>query len=210
MNNPTVSLSVFRRDHGEVIVQAFLAREIRKLCDFVNVGKNMSDQQIAETVKLIIQTYYFLSLLDFKLFFTRLKQGFYGSFYDRMDGSLILEKLLLYEQERAQEFENKRMDEHRLLRKSEDDSGISINAEIVKHIKQAVENMSLSKKPNPVLREKTREEMRFQRWMKQFDNLSNKFGENRAGLRIIKINNNRFTVETFLQQKIQNLEKWKN
>mgnify|MGYP000522076099 CR=1 FL=1 len=88
------------KEFGETHLRVFMVKVLNDLVDFFSVGKSMGAVQVAQTVDLIIDEYYFLKPDDFKLCFNRAKKGLYGKVYDRIDGQVILEWLGLYVKER--------------------------------------------------------------------------------------------------------------
>jgi len=75
------------------------------LAKFFSVGKNTTEYQVTETVRLIRSEYFYLKPEDFRLCFDWLRLGKYGRMYDRFDGAIILEALIKYTDERAMEAE---------------------------------------------------------------------------------------------------------
>lgn len=118
INQP--SLSVIKKDKGEVYATALLVSLITKAVAFFSVGRGMNDFQIKETAELILKNYYWLKSADFQLFFDKLKLGHYGKSYDRMDGSVILVALAEYSEERI-EIASKISEELHKESKSEND-----------------------------------------------------------------------------------------
>ena len=89
------------KEFGETHLRGFMVKVLNDLVDFFNVGKSIGAVQVAQTVDLIIDEYYFFKPDDFKLCFNRAKKGLYGKVYDRIDGAVILEWLGRYEKERG-------------------------------------------------------------------------------------------------------------
>lgn len=81
---------------GDVHTKAILTLFIIDAIKFFNVGKSMSDEQVAQTIILIQDDYWMLKPEDFKLCFDNAKKGKYGKVYDRIDGQVILEWLHNY------------------------------------------------------------------------------------------------------------------
>lgn len=61
----------------------------------------MNGSQVVQTILMIQEDYWFLTLADFKVFFSKIKKGHYGQVYNRMDGQMILGWLSDYAAERA-------------------------------------------------------------------------------------------------------------
>ena len=108
---------IFPKDHPEV-----LALFIKSMSDYLNVSKKMTNQQIAETCDLLIQEHPMLSLQDFALFFRKVKTGYYGDIYGRIDGLTILTMVKNFANNcfyqitldrEAEHYERKRLDEAR-------------------------------------------------------------------------------------------------
>lgn len=76
-----------------------------------NVGANMNQDQVAETVDDIIQDYYYLKLDDLKLCFKHGKRERYGKIY-RLDESVILSWLDKYVEERFSSAEQSSYTQH--------------------------------------------------------------------------------------------------
>lgn len=93
---------MIRRELGTERTAAILVLLISELVRFFNVGKTMNDQQCAETVRLVLAEYYYLNLADFRLCFDRIKSGYYGRAYDRIDGQIILLALAEYVRGRSE------------------------------------------------------------------------------------------------------------
>ena len=101
INANSFSLSVFKKEYGNLPAQALLTLILKDCVDFFNCGKTMSDSQLAHTINLILERYYYFKPEDFKLCFNHAKNGVYGKIYDRMDGNTILEWLNIYDNDRC-------------------------------------------------------------------------------------------------------------
>lgn len=66
----------------------------------LNVGKNMSADQIKMAAPMIYESYNHLKPEDIALCFKNIIRGKYGPIYDRIDVSVILDALAKYEAER--------------------------------------------------------------------------------------------------------------
>lgn len=96
----TPSLSVFRKEYGEQSLQAILVIILNDVVKFFNIGKTMGQDQMVQTIGLIIEDFYYFNIEDFKLCFNNAKRGRYGKVYDRIDGNVIYEWLQKYWEER--------------------------------------------------------------------------------------------------------------
>src|SRR5690625_2078763 len=157
----------------------------------------MNQSQMTETVNLIQKNYFSFPLLDFKLFFERMKIGYYGQFYDRLDGSVILSNLMKYEDVRMQEYEVYRASQNRDIKKS---NAQPLHPKVLEVMKNAA-----GEKKAPKPRPKQKRDPLIDRWMKQFDNLFLKYGESK-GIRSLVIKGKRIDITEFLKIKIENYE----
>lgn len=88
--------------NGELFVKAVMVNIISDLVLFLNVGKTMNEQQIGITADMLIKKYNYFKIEDYKLLFDRIKIGYYGKQYDRVDGQTIFECANQYDLERAE------------------------------------------------------------------------------------------------------------
>lgn len=65
----------------------------------------MGEEQLKQTLELILEDYYYFTFEDFKVFFNNCRRGIYGTSYNRIDGQVILEWLRQYAFERSAEAE---------------------------------------------------------------------------------------------------------
>ena len=98
----TPPLAVIRKKYGEQSLQAILVIILTDLIKFFNVGKTIGQEQLVQTIRLIIEDFYYFNIEDFKLCFNNAKRGRYGKIYDRIDGNIIYEWLQKYSEERVQ------------------------------------------------------------------------------------------------------------
>lgn len=97
----TPTLAVIKNQTSLADVRALLYIAICEVCDFFNVGKNMTDTQVALTADLIIESYWHLKLEEIKFCFRRAMRR--EKLYDRLDGNIILGWLDEYDAERTEE-----------------------------------------------------------------------------------------------------------
>lgn len=113
INSERPSIAAIRKSEGDLPTIAFLIDVIGENIKFFNVGKHMNDAQLVETAKLIAQEFYFLKPDDLVIFFNRLKSGFYGELFDRLDGQIIMLKLREYCEERTSTAESLTIEAHK-------------------------------------------------------------------------------------------------
>lgn len=196
LRSPT--LNRVKSESGYQKAQAVLFFELSEIVNFLNVGKTMSDHQIADTVRIIMQDYGYLTLADFRLFGNRYKKGRYGKSYDRLDGQTIIMGLDQYVEEKSGELESLNFERHNNIKKT---LGISeMHPDVIAALKNAIGDKPIGK-----IEEKPRkpELDPVQRWTKQFYNLSGKFRIN-APITMIRIGGITMDVRQFLERKLQN------
>ena len=62
INSPNLPVSTLKNELGLVGVRAILVLAVTEVCNFFNVGKSMNATQVAMTVDLIIEKYFYLKL----------------------------------------------------------------------------------------------------------------------------------------------------
>lgn len=195
----------FLADVDPVVTKATITLEIQDLLSFLNIGKVMNDVQIAQTIELILACYPDLNLADIKLFFMWMKRGEYGKFYDRLDGSIILEAMESYNLSKIEETEN-------IHNERKHSSSGSFHPSVIEAMSKAVNEHRFKKSTETKEpRTLTEAELFYQRALKQFDNLYNgndltnrKYALS-TGIRAIKIGNEVFTIQDFINRKINNI-----
>lgn len=106
-----------KKEYGDVHTKAILTIIIIDVIKFFNVGKSMSNVQVAQTIELIQQEYWMLKPEDFKLCFNNAKKGLYGQVYDRIDGQVILSWIQKHIENRFQHSEQQSIQKHDKLKK---------------------------------------------------------------------------------------------
>ncbi len=114
----TPTIAKIKNGASETDARALISLAICEVCDFFNVGKNMNDTQIAMTVDLIIESFWYLKLEEIKYCFRRAMRT--EKVFDRLDGNIILGWLEAYDKERTEE----------AMRLSEHDDGLAANGRI--------------------------------------------------------------------------------
>lgn len=106
-------------NNGELFVKAFMVDIISDLVLFLNVGKTMNEGQISITADMLIKQYNYFKPEDFKILFDRIKIGYYGKQYDRVDGQTIFECAHQYDLERTEAAEQMSFESHTNRKKSD-------------------------------------------------------------------------------------------
>lgn len=97
----TPTLAKIKNEASETDARALLYIALCEVCDFFNVGKNMTDTQIAVTVDLILESFWHLHLEEIKYCFRRAMMR--EKLFDRLDGNIIISWLMQYDAERTEE-----------------------------------------------------------------------------------------------------------
>lgn len=96
----TPTLAKIRNNVSLTDARALVSLAICEVCDFFNVGKNMTDRQIAVTADLILERYWYLHLEEIKYCFRRAMMR--ERIYDRLDGNIIMSWLEDYDKVRTE------------------------------------------------------------------------------------------------------------
>lgn len=119
ITSPDLTIGMLRKEMGETYTKALLVKLLADLVKFFNVGKSMNSDQLAQTVDLLLQEFYWLKLEDYKVFFNRMKSGYYTKLYDVLDGSVIMVQLREYCKERIEKAEDMVINRHEQLKAEE-------------------------------------------------------------------------------------------
>ncbi|WP_310079493.1 DUF6633 family protein [Sphingobacterium sp. 2149] len=195
-------------EESKIVLSAYITEFIEDALSFLNLGKTMSDVQIAQTVTYLIEDYPNVNLADLKLFFKRFKKGVYGKFFDRIDGQVIIEAFTNYNSERMDLFEQQNQRDHYKSKRDERNNVslfVGAHPDVIKVLKSAVGEKKLFAPEPQKPRVKTEAEIFHQRALRQFDNLFRKFGEQVSSVRFLVFGKERYTLDKFIERKIYNL-----
>jgi len=98
------SLAAIRKKVGKNISLNVLKVWLINLNDFLNISRKMNPAQIEETVNLIYDEFYYFKVSDIALLMKRIKTGYYGQFYESLDGMKLMDMFYQYAQERVDKF----------------------------------------------------------------------------------------------------------
>jgi hypothetical protein len=195
-------------EKGALVIRAMLVLAIENLNSFFNISKPMTDLQTIETINLICQRFSYFRMDDFKLCFDRMKMGFYGKTYNRIDGQILFEALNSYDVERMEEAEILNMNKHEQLKKGIDD-GTPINIEgqkeVIEILKDAIKHTDIEavKPTSKGLKcGESHIDVLSQKWFRQFDKLHDKFGTSSLGSKYIKRYGRVLSCSEYLDYKI--------
>lgn len=95
---PTMAL--IRTTYGDNAPIMWLIAQLADLSVYSGVREKMTERQMEECARLIVENYPYLKITEMMLFFYRFKSWKYGSFYGTIDPSRIMEALSLFSAER--------------------------------------------------------------------------------------------------------------
>lgn len=98
-------MGTVKKVYGDDFAQAYIETWIVNISEFVNIGKNMNENQIYETAQMILDSYPYFTLADINLIFKKAKKGDFGQIYDRLDGQIIFSWFTKYNSLRCSEAE---------------------------------------------------------------------------------------------------------
>jgi hypothetical protein len=104
---------------GQKSSVALLVILINDLADCLNIGKNMSAQQVIDCAQIVFDEFSQLKLNDVVLCFNKIKRGHYGVIYDRLDVHVIMEKLHRFCADQDEQIEYHRQREGQALKRIE-------------------------------------------------------------------------------------------
>ena len=196
-------------EKGALVIRAMLVLAIENLNSYFNITKPMTDLQTIETINLICQRFSYFRMDDFKLCFDRMKMGFYGKTYNRIDGQILFEALNAYDVERMEEAEILNMNKHEQLKKGIND-GTPVNIEgqkeVIEILKYAIKHTDIEAVKPTTNKELKRGESHIdalsQKWFRQFDKLHGKFGTSSLGTKYIKRYKKVLSCSEYLDYKI--------
>lgn len=145
----TPTIAKIRNEVSEADIRALLTIAVGEVCDFFNVGKNMNDAQIALTVDLIIEQFWYFKLEEIKYCFRRAMMR--EKLFDRLDGNIIIGWLREYDSERTDVAISisEQEDAEALSRRGiSDDGAISLNQYIERLEAEAITDRSASERLN--------------------------------------------------------------
>lgn len=104
-------MAKMRKEKGEGYVKALLTLLIIDTVDFLNLGKTMNNNQVMQTVNLILEDYWHYKADHFVMCFNKAKKGYFGKNYDRIDGQIIFSWLEQFDLEFSADVEAERRNE---------------------------------------------------------------------------------------------------
>jgi hypothetical protein len=94
------TLASIRKKVGKNISLNIIKVWLINLNDYLNISRKMNPAQINETSELIYDEFYYFKIADIALLMKRIKTGYYGQFYESIDGMKLMDMFYKYAQDR--------------------------------------------------------------------------------------------------------------
>lgn len=107
------ALAVRRKEFDQETVTDILELHLFDLIESINVHKTLSGPQIQDLAQEIVNTYYFLSVLEIAHIFRRAKRGDFGPFKFSLNQADVIEWFKSYQNERTAEFDKQNYNIHK-------------------------------------------------------------------------------------------------
>lgn len=110
---------------------------IHSLVKYLNLARKIDGDQISETTRIVISEFYYMTLADLNVAFTKIKAGFYGDFYEGIDGLKICKAIREYEADRmdAAELQSYNQIQERKMAERE---GLPMAVEVAEKLKEVI------------------------------------------------------------------------
>lgn len=196
IKSPTPHLSVLIKIHSEAEVKAVLVLMLVEHIKFFNVGKSMNETQVVQTVNLILSEYSGYKLEDFAVCFKNRKLGKYGKLYDVLDGSIIMQDLAFYDNERM----------NFIYTKHEEDRGkLGFIEYIPEDIKEELDKILPKTRftIGPIESKQSEIDRKCNEIYREFDQLYREQKRNDGSVRMIEYEGQVMDVYTFISKKLE-------
>lgn len=199
------------KDKGGLIVRAMLVIAIGNLNNYFNIGNPMNSPQTIETIDLICKRFTHYKMDDFKLCFDKMKMGYYGKTYNRIDGQILFEALNAYDIERLETAENLNHIRHEELKKGKIDykdankEGQKKVTEILKSVLDSNDKVVKPESNKVLKRGQSKEDAFAQSVLREFDHLyetQNK-GKEKLGTKFIMIDHVGYSASEYLDLRVR-------
>jgi hypothetical protein len=199
--SPVGNLLKIKRINGDNYCKALVVKLVSDVCRFFNFNRNLNEEQMVQTVNLVIECYPDFTIEDFVRCFKGMKTGKYGKFYEGMDGAKILNCLESYGIERDNEIIEFRRNQSNEQKKSDKYMFNDLILPVLKNVSSKIEEKKIDVK----VREKTESEILIQEWFKLFDKIHYKQEgkHDSCGLRMVEYNNKIVDINKFINLKIE-------
>jgi len=215
LNSNCFSIFEISINKGEEYVSAQLITGLIDLFEFFAVGRTIDEHQIKQINSLILSRYANLTLADFLLIFNMAKtSNFSQKIYDHIDGAIFFSWVNEYIEQKRNETERmKRAASLPPIRKITNEEKAE-SQKIINEIKIKLENKRKAlNKEILIINEaapKSETDILIQKWIKHFQNLSNRQNFKTSGGRFLRRGNKIYNLDEFINYRFQLLETIKN
>ena len=112
VRNDNMHIIQAAKEYGEESILACIVYELTCYLDFVNLRQSMTQEQVGQTAKMIMEDYPHLPLDAVKTFFEKAKRGKFGDHYGRIDGSIICRWFEMFYKDYMSEVDNLSYQQH--------------------------------------------------------------------------------------------------
>lgn len=191
-----------RKEKGEGYVKALLTLLIIDTVDFLNLGKTMNNNQVMQTVNLILEDYWHYKADHFVMCFNKAKKGYFGKNYDRIDGQIIFTWLEQFDLDFSADVEAERRNESKRHLKELSEP---VNDEVLTRMPDwFVDSIRKMNEPKPLVQkpiEITEEQKYFNGIIKEFNELHEAQGDE-PGKKFVKYNGKMMDVNEYIEARI--------
>lgn len=202
LNSQSLSMARMRKEKGEGYVKALLTLLIIDTVDFLNLGKTMSNNQVMQTVNLILEDYWHYKADHFVMCFNKAKKGYFGKNYDRIDGQIIFGWLEQFDLEFSTDVEAERRNESKRHMKELSEP---VNEEVLTKMPDwfadSIRKMNQPKPLEPKPSEMTEEQKYFNGIIKEFNELHEQQGAEPCK-KFVNYNGKMLDVNEYIEARI--------
>ena len=163
INSPSKSIAGLRRDLGEAFVTDFYYLALMELVRDLKVSDPMSLDQVSQTAYDLQKEFWQFKPADVRLCFTRIKTGYYGTIFNRVDISTIGVCMRKYFEERCAEAERMSQKSHEYFIEDKDTEKTAAQiAEIY------AKSFSLYEKQKQELKTEKQKEIDYEKWKSEY------------------------------------------
>lgn len=108
-----IKLRVLSVAYGEQVILAWIQAWLINLSSYMNFS--ITEQQSKTTAMFILEDCYMLNIVEFTLLFRKLGRGYYGEFYGKFNGQIIMNACREYRNNRGKVLSQKTASEQAKL-----------------------------------------------------------------------------------------------
>lgn len=133
-----------KKELPTLVFESVLVRILGNVIEFFNITNTMNEIQLAETVTLVADKFYFLKLADLKIWSNGIKSGNYLQFnnnkmFNRIDGQIIILSLSEYCEERIATSERININKHKEVMDKNENYIIKVGNNFVRSVEEDFE-----------------------------------------------------------------------